>query len=211
MSDIYEILDEKLDILIEKASGPSPFKFQYWTGLQNRRILLMGEIGPSIAEEVVLPLIDFDDGSGREIELIVDSVGGDVISLFSLIDVLDTIKTPVHIKVLTKCCSAALLLCLGGKHNPNVRVTCSPNSVGLLHSGSVGFNVMDAKAADDLMDFYKKYDTKTKDLVLSRTKVDSKLYAKMSKKEWYMFGDELLKYGFVDALENHAEGGGDNA
>lgn len=206
MSDIY------LEDLINKTEMVSAWDYQYWKGLKNRRILLMGEINSTLAEEVIIPLIDMDnDGSGKEIELIVDSEGGDVISTYKLIDVLDTIKTPVHIKVLTKCCSAALLLCLGGKHNPNVRVTCSPNSVGLLHSGSVGFNVMDAKAADDLMDFYKKYDIKTKDLVLSRTKVDTKLYAKMSKKEWYMFGDELLKYGFVDALENHAEGGGDNA
>lgn len=206
MSDIY------LEDLINKTEMVSAWDYQYWKGLKNRRVLLMGEINSTLAEEVIIPLIDMDnDGSGKEIELIVDSEGGDVISTYKLIDVLDTIKTPVHIKVLTKCCSAALLLCLGGKHNPNVRVTCSPNSVGLLHSGSVGFNVMDAKAADDLMDFYKKYDIKTKELVLSRTKVDSKLYAKMSKKEWYMFGDELLKYGFVDALENHAEGGGDNA
>jgi ATP-dependent protease ClpP protease subunit len=206
MSDIY------LEDLINKTEMVSAWDYQYWKGLKNRRVLLMGEINSTLAEEVIIPLIDMDnDGSGKEIELIVDSEGGDVISTYKLIDVLDTIKTPVHIKVLTKCCSAALLLCLGGKHNPNVRVTCSPNSVGLLHSGSVGLNVMDAKAADDLMDFYKKYDIKTKDLVLSRTKVDSKLYAKMSKKEWYMFGDELLKYGFVDALENHAEGGGDNA
>ena len=206
MSEVY------LEDLINKTEMVSAWDYQYWKGLKNRRILLMGEINSSLAEEVIIPLIDMDsDGSGKEIELIVDSEGGDVISTYKLIDVLDTIQTPVHIKVLTKCCSAALLLCLGGKHNPNVRVTCSPNSVGLLHSGSVGFNMMDAKAADDLMDFYKKYDTKTKELVLSRTKVDTKLYAKMSKKEWYMFGDELLKYGFVDALENHAEGGGDNA
>lgn len=200
--------DILLDDLMQKSEMASAWDYQYWKGLKNRRLLLMGEIKDSLMEEVVIPLLDMDnDGSGKEIEIIVDSDGGDVISLFNLINVLDCVKTPVHIRVLNKCCSAALLLLLGGKNNPNVRATCFPNSVGLLHAGSVGLGVMDAKAADDLMSFFKKYDEKVKTLVLERTKVDPKLYAKMSKKEWYMFGDELLKYGFVDALENHAEGG----
>ena len=202
MTEVYR------DELISKSELTNPWDYQYWKGLKNRRIMLVGNIESSVVEEVLIPLMDMDnDGSGKEIELIVDSDGGDVISLFSLIDVLDNAKSPIHIRALTRCCSAALLLLLGGKNNPNVRVTCNPNTVGLVHSGSTTLGTMDSNAAKDVMDFFKRYDTKTRDLILSRTKVDSKLYAKMAKKEWYMFGDELLKYGFVDALENHAEGG----
>lgn len=201
MSEIF------LDELIKKSDGMDAFDYQYWNGLKNRRILLFGEIGEALAEEVMIPLMDMDDGSGKEIEILVDSIGGDVIGLFRLIDILDRIKTPVHIHVLTKCYSAATLLLLGGKNNPLVRVTCSPNTIGLVHAGSMTLGTMEANAAKDVMDFFKRYDVKTKELILSRTKIDSKTYAKMAKKEWYMFGDELLKYGFVDALENHAEGG----
>lgn len=198
----------KVEELIDKSKGMTAFDYQYWKGLGGRRILLFGEIGPSTVEEVIIPLMDMDDGSGKEIELLVDSGGGDIMTLFELIDVLDAIKTPVHIKVLTKACSAALLLLLGGKHNPNVRTSCSLNSVGLVHAGSTTLGTMDSNAASDVMSFLKRYDNKIKDLILKRSKVDAKLYAKMAKKEWYMFGDEMLKYGFVDALENHAEGGG---
>lgn len=201
MTEVY------LDELIQKSELANPWDYQYWKGLKNRRILLMGTIESSVAEEVMIPLLDMDDGSGREIEIIVDSDGGDVIALFNLINILDNIKTPVHIRVLSKCCSAALLLLLGGKSNPMVRVTCNANTVGLVHAGSTTLGTMDSNAANDVMNFFKRYETKTKELILKRTKVDSKLYAKMAKKEWYMFGDELLKYGFVDALENHAEGG----
>lgn len=197
-----------IDELIGKSEGMDAFDYQYWKGLKNRRILLFGEIGDSMVEEVIIPLMDMDDGSGKEIELLVDSGGGDIMTLFKMIDVLDTIKTPVHIKVLTKACSAALLLLLGGKNNPNVRVSCSPSSIGLVHAGSTTLGTMDSNAANDVMNFLKRYDTKVKDLIMKRSKVDAKLYAKMAKKEWYMFGDEMLKYGFVDALENHAEGGG---
>lgn len=204
MSEIF------IDELIAKSEGMDAFDYQYWKGLKNRRIMLFGEIGDSMVEEVIIPLMDMDDGSGKEIELLVDSGGGDIMNLFKLIDILDTIKTPVHIKVLTKACSAALLLLLGGKNNPNVRVTCSPNSIGLVHAGSTTLGTMDSNAANDVMNFLKRYDNKIKDLILKRSKVDAKLYAKMAKKEWYMFGDELLKYGFVDALENHAEGGEGN-
>lgn len=205
MSEIF------IDELIAKSEGVDAFDYQYWKGLKNRRIMLFGEIGDSVVEEVIIPLMDMDDGSGKEIELLVDSGGGDIMNLFKLIDILDAIKTPVHIKVLTKACSAALLLLLGGKNNPNVRVTCSPNSIGLVHAGSTTLGTMDSNAANDVMSFLKRYDNKIKDLILKRSKIDAKLYTKMAKKEWYMFGDELLKYGFVDALENHAEGGGDNA
>lgn len=196
-----------IDELIGKSEGMDAFDYQYWKGLKNRRILLFGEIGDSMVEEVIIPLMDMDDGSGKEIELLVDSGGGDIMTLFKMIDVLDTIKTPVHIKVLTKACSAALLLLLGGKNNPNVRVSCSPSSIGLVHAGSTTLGTMDSNAANDVMNFLKRYDNKVKDLIMKRSKVDPKLYAKMAKKEWYMFGDEMLKYGFVDFLENHAEGG----
>ena len=199
-SDVY------LEDIVKQCEMVDNFQYQYFKGLKNRRIILNGEIcADTIVQDVLLPLIDMDDGSGKEIELIVNSPGGDVISTFRIIDVLDTIKTPVHIKALVSCQSAALYLMLGGKNNPNVRTSCSKNTVGLLHSGSVGLAEMDANAADDVMNFFKKYDAKVKELVLSRTTLDLKTFNKMSKKEWYMFGDELVKYGFIDKLEETEE------
>lgn len=194
--------DVYLEDILKQCEMVDNFQYQYFKGLQNRRIILNGEIcADKVTQDILLPLIDMDDGSGKEIELIINSPGGDVISTFRIIDELDNIKTPVHVRALVACQSAALYLMLGGKNNPNVRTSCSKNTVGLLHSGSVGLDVMDANAADDVMSFFKKYDQKVKELVTTRTSIDAKTYNKMNKKEYYMFGDEMLKYGFVDELE----------
>ena len=65
----------KVEELIDKSKGMTAFDYQYWKGLGGRRILLFGEIGPSTVEEVFIPLMDMDDGSGKEIELLVGSGG----------------------------------------------------------------------------------------------------------------------------------------
>lgn len=197
MSELCDLLD------VQESNTITPYEYQYWTGLKTkRRILFPIDIEPdTFASEVLIPLRDMDDGSGKPIEILIDCNGGDVVSMFAFIDLLDHIQTPVRVRVLTKAMSAALLSLLAGKNNPNVKVSCPQHAVGLLHGGSIGLGLMNNDQAKDVMKFYSKYDAMIKELVTSRTTIDSKQYTKMSKQENYMFGDELLKYGFVDEIE----------
>ena len=41
---------------------------------------------------------------------------------------------------------------------------------------------------------------KMRDFILSRTKIDQKLFKKNKAKDWYIYTDEMLEYGIVDEI-----------
>jgi ATP-dependent protease ClpP protease subunit len=47
---------------------------------------------------------------------------------------------------------------------------------------------------------YKKLIDMTKDYVLERTSIPKALYTKNKSKDWYMYLDDQLKYGVIDAV-----------
>lgn len=62
--------DENAAVVTEDVSM-SPETYQYFLGLENRRIVINEEIGSDLVTKVILPLLDFDnDGSGEPIEIL---------------------------------------------------------------------------------------------------------------------------------------------
>jgi len=190
------------ELLMGKAGDMiDPYEYRYWHGLEKRQVLVFGSIEQDVFPvEVLLALEELDDGSGEPIEVLINTDGGDVLSALRFVELMDKIKTPVHIRVLNRCMSAGMLLLLGGKENPNVRVTCPKNAFGLLHPGSVGTSDSAAQAKDQ-MRFYQRLDSVIRDLVTTRTNITPRQYRERSREEWYMFGEEMLEKGFVDALD----------
>lgn len=69
----------------------------------------------------------------------------------------------------------------------------------MLHSGSgnVGGTFEQAESS---MDNYKKLIGIMKDYILDRTNIDAKLYAKQSKKDWYIMSEECLQLGVATKI-----------
>lgn len=82
-------LDELLDVI--KPSGlPNTVMYQYYKLLAQRKVLINEQINSSIIENAVLPLLEMDnDGTGKPIEIILNSVGGSVFDGMALCDVID--------------------------------------------------------------------------------------------------------------------------
>ena len=47
---------------------------------------------------------------------------------------------------------------------------------------------------------YKYLVDKMRDFILSKTKIDQKLFKKNSQKDWYIYTDEMLNLGIVDEI-----------
>lgn len=184
-----------------KPTGlPDIVYYQYYTQLKKRKIIINEPISESMCETAVLPLIDMDnDGSGKPIEIYLSTVGGDIYSGFNLVDILETVKTPVTIHILSMAASMGLLIAMAGHNNPNVKTVCHPFSVGLLHSGSQ-YMEGTAHAVKDTFDFSQHYEEKIKDYILSHSNIDEKLYEKIERKEYWMDANEMKRLGIVDEI-----------
>lgn len=193
-------LNDLVSNVLETTTLPSPDEYQYYKGLQNRRLIINDEISDSLLEGVILPLIDMDnDGTREPIEIIINTVGGDIYTGFNLVDVLEKIKTPTTIHIMGLAASMGILIAMAGKSNENVKTVCHPFSVGLLHSGTQ-YMEGTTHAVRDTFDFSEHYEEKIRNYVLSHTNITDEVYQKVERKEYWMDSDEMLRLGIVDEI-----------
>lgn len=196
-SDIELLLTNIQELLINPMQI-SPITYQYYKGILDRRIIINDQICSDIIEYAVIPLIDMDnDGTGKPIEIILNTVGGEIYSGFSLVDALEKIKCKTTIKIVGMAASMGILIAM--VNNPNVKVVCSSFSVGLLHSGS---QCMEGSthAVRDTFKFSERYEGMIKEYILSHTTIDEKMYNEIERQEFWMTADDMIKYGIVDEI-----------
>lgn len=183
-----------------QTSLPDPIMYQYYKNLSNRKIVINEQIDDALLETTILPLIEMDnDGTGKSIEIILSTVGGDIYPGFNLIDHIEKLKTPTTIHIMSMAASMGLLIAMAGKNNPNVKTVCHPFSVGLLHSGNQ-YMEGSAHAVRDTFDFSRHYEDKIREYILTHSNIDEKLYEKVERKEYWMDADEMLRLGIVDEI-----------
>lgn len=174
--------------------------YQYYKCLHNRQIIINEQIGDNLLETAILPFIQMDsDGSGKPIEIIISTIGGEIYNGFNFIDQIEKAKTPTTIHIMAMAASMGFLISMAGKNNPNVKTVCHPFSVGLLHSGSQ-YMSGSAHSVKDAFNFSQHYEEKIKNYILSHTKIDEDLYEKVERKEYWMDSDEMMRLGIVDEI-----------
>ena len=185
---------------LQPTGLPDVILYQYYKQLNNRKIVINEQIGDSLLETATLPFIEMDnDGTGKPIEIIISTVGGEIYSGFNLVDQIENAKSPVTIHIMSMAASMGFLIAMAGKNNPNVKTVCHPFSVGLLHSGSQ-YMEGSAHAVKDTFDFAQHYEEKIKSYILTHTKIDENLYEKIERKEYWMDADEMKRLGIVDEI-----------
>jgi ATP-dependent protease ClpP protease subunit len=192
-------LDDILAAVTPKGL-PDVILYQYYKNLANRKIVINEQIGDGLIESAVLPFMEMNnDGSGKPIEIILSTLGGEIYNGFSLVDQIEKAKSPVIIHVMAIAASMGLLIAMAGKNNPNVKTVCHPFSVGLLHSGSQ-YMEGSAHAVKDTFDFSQHYEEKIKEYILSHTAITEDLYDKIERKEYWMDATEMKRLNIVDEI-----------
>lgn len=184
-----------------KPTGlPDPILYQYYKNLENRRIIINEQIGDGLMESAVIPFMDMDnDGTGKPIEILISTIGGEIYNGFSLVDQIEKAKSPVTIHIMSMAASMGFLIAMAGHNNPNVKTVCNSFSVGLLHGGSQ-YMEGSVHAVKDTFDFSQHYEDKIKAYILSHTNIDEELYEKVERKEYWMDADEMKRLGIVDEI-----------
>jgi ATP-dependent Clp protease protease subunit len=188
------------ELISQLSDSADPVMLQYFKHLQKRTIVINEQITESIIETAVLPLLEMDnDGSGEEINILLNSVGGQVYNGLVLCDVISKLKTKTTIAVLGYAFSMGSLILMSGFANPNVSTKCYPFSTSLIHGGS-DYLEGTSSQIKDYYNFNQKYEEKIKNFILSHTKISEAEYDKMSRYEWYMTSEDMLNYGLVQEI-----------
>lgn len=130
----------------------------------------------------------------KRILIMIDSPGGSVEVLGSIIGAIKISKTPIH-----TCCyctaysAAADLLTCGHKRY------ALPMTSMMFHAGSCGYSGTQAQV-DSAKKFYDNMGKRITNEVNSRAKFDNKFLRKLKTDDMYMNEEEALGYGVIDEI-----------
>lgn len=165
--------------------------------LKERRLFINDEIDSCIIDSIVYHILRYnkeDKGLAikdrKPIYLFLNSNGGSVVDGYGVIDVMTTSKTLIYTINQASCFSMGFLIFLAGQKR-----YAMPRSEFLMHDGST-FSWDSMAKAKDRMEFEAvQLEQVTKQYILSRTKIDEKLYDEKYRVEWYMLPEEAKRMG----------------
>ena len=140
-----------------------------------------------------------EEGDNSPINVIIDSVGGDVYEMFGIIDYIESLEKNSDIKVNTICrgkamsAAAMILACGTGKRLASKRSTI------MIHEGSS----MQAGKSSDLKAAHK-YNAHLEDMANSilgeKTIKDKKFWSEQTKTDLYLSSKDAQKLGVIDGI-----------
>lgn len=186
---------------------PAPEEYNYWWLRKNRHFFIdyeimedysLIELGKTILqmnfEEKDIPKDEL-----KPIYIWVFSYGGDLDQAFCFCDICESSRIPIITVSMGIAMSAGLLIFLSGSRRYALK-----HSRMLVHSGSAGFQGT-AEQIEEAQKDYKKQLNSMKEFILERTDIDAKLFGRNKAKDWYISGEDLLKYHVVDKLIDNIE------
>ena len=185
---------------IENMQLPNPDLLTYYKDEQDRILWVEGEITDGLFELSKMILrYNMEDKNipveqRKPIKIFINSPGGDLDSTLAFIGMMNISKTPIWTIDACWAYSAAGLILMAGHKRYAL-----PNTEALIHSGSGQLGGSYEQTAEQMKN-YKYLVDKMRDFILSRTKIDQKLFKKQSTKDWYIYTDEMLNLGIVDEI-----------
>ena len=187
---------------VENLQLPNPELLTYYKDEKDRVLWIEGEINDGLFEYSKMILrynIEDNDIPVEErkpIKIFINSPGGDLDSTLAFIGLMNLSKTPIWTIDACWAYSAAGLILMAGHKRYAL-----PNTECLIHSGSGQLGGSYEQTKEQMKNYNYLVD-KMRDFILSKTKIDQKLFKKNSQKDWYIYDDEMLSLGIVDEIVN---------
>ncbi|HKM22144.1 MAG TPA: ATP-dependent Clp protease proteolytic subunit [Lachnospiraceae bacterium] len=171
----------------------------YTRQLMNRNIFIQGEINADIANDVLNQIMFLTKESDAEINLFINSGGGEVASGLVIYDLLQEIKIPINIYCTGMAASMAAVLLAAGQKG---RRYILPHSKTMIHepliAGGVGGSATSIKTIsnsiletkDIVNTILAKHTGKSVDEINEATAFDN-----------YMNAEESVAFGLCDAIK----------
>jgi ATP-dependent Clp protease protease subunit len=202
--DFFEIELGKTYDELANIKLPDPILLDYYNRLNRREIWINGEIDETVVEwtQQILDWNRYDKENNIEIlnrqkiKVFINSNGGCLNSIMHFITILQLSETPVMTIGLGKCYSSGGLLLIGG--HKGLRYIFDTTSV-LIHDGGTG-SASDTGKFIDYAEYVKMTEEKTKEYILSHTKITEEEYDKNYRRDWWILSAEAIRYGIADKI-----------
>ena len=184
--------------VIEKKHNYERVYDLYSRLLEDRIILLNGEIDDNCANIVVSELLYLDSISNDDISIYINSPGGSVSAGLAIYDTINFIKSDVSTICLGIAASMASFLLSSGTIGKRYAL---PNSEVMIHQplGGVEGQATEIKiAAEHIL----KIRDKLNHILAINTNQDIKTIEYDTERDNYMDADTALKYGLIDKIIN---------
>jgi ATP-dependent Clp protease protease subunit len=180
--------EEIVDI---KETGLNPIEAML---LKTRTLFLTEAVEPEVISDLMSTIIALDQRKIAPINLYINCPGGDIMAGLALIDLMESIKSPVNTIVMGEACSMGAVIAICGKTR-----SMSKNSVIMLHEAVVGA-VDYAQKAQSRMAFAQKLEERVDKIIKTHTKLSSVDEEIMKSKELWCFADEALEKGLINKI-----------
>lgn len=190
------------DIIIPNTNGTmSTYEETYREFLDDRILVLNEGIDECVIENYIMYILKWNKEDAhlpvenrKKIRMFVSSRGGDVFSSNIMIDVITQSKTPIVGIGLDLVASSAYCLFLACHER-----YAFENTSFLQHEGEVTIENSRSKFRQTAL-FFEDMEKRSKDFILSRTKMTEEFYDKMYEQELWFFADSAVEYGVIDGI-----------
>lgn len=165
--------------------------------LKDRIIFLGGPIDDGAANNVIAQLLFLDsEDQKKEIQMYINSPGGEVYSGMAVYDTMQYVKAPVSTICIGLAASMAAFLLAGGEKGKRFSL---PNSRILIHqpAGGTQGQASDIKIqAEEILRIREEMNK----ILAKNTSQDLKTIERDTDRDFYMRADEAKKYGIIDKV-----------
>jgi ATP-dependent Clp protease protease subunit len=169
--------------------------------LLDRIVFLSGEVNATSMDTIVAQLLYLDSIDNRDINIYINSGGGDCYSCLELISVMDFVKSDVSTTVLGLAASMGAVLLCAGEQNKR---TILPHSKTMIHQPLGG---AEGQASDILIaaEEMKKTKEELLTIISNHTGQPYEKVLEDSDRDFWMNAQESVDYGIVDAIMTKRE------
>lgn len=185
---------------IENLQLPNPDLRDYYRDEEDR-IFWLNDTVEDCAEDLIKMILRCnreDKGIPAEdrkpIKIFIDSPGGDVTFMWSIINLIKLSKTKVITINYCIAYSAAAEILASGHERLGF-----PGSHVMIHNGSCTYSGQ-ADVVESTKKYFDKLTKKTVDNLIERTGIDAKSLKRKGSKDWYLDENEAIENGIIDKI-----------
>lgn len=182
--------------VIEKSSNGERAYDLYSRILEDRIIMLSGEIDDNVANIVVTELLYLDSINHDDISLYINSNGGSITSGMAIYDTMNYIKSDVSTICIGMCASMAAFLLSSGKKGKRYSLKNSEIMIHQPLGGAKGQATEIKIAAERIL----KIRDKMNKIMAENTNNDIEIIEKDTERDNFMSSEEALSYGIIDKI-----------
>lgn len=165
--------------------------------LKDRIIFLGGQINDEVANTIIAELLFLEsEDAKKEIQLYINSPGGEVYSGMAIYDTMKHIKSPVSTICVGIAASMAAFLLAGGEKGKRFSL---PNSRMLIHQPIGGTSGQASDIKIQAEEILKIRDEMNK-ILAKNTAQPLSVIEKDTDRDFYMRAEEAKKYGLIDKI-----------